>query len=254
MKKISHIILPLLCLGLFILSSCHTSQKAVNSEKEYSFENMNWSPEKVAWAIENRQIDYHTLSARLHIDFKSEEKEFNNVTTYLRMKKDSVIWLSVRPFLGIEMLRIFITPDSIKIRNNIKGRTIVRGSEDFADILHVPFAFSAVQSLIMGNPKLALGKKKNIEIDSTTIHAQFPGKLVQRSFEWTKKGFLLRKSYYKETNGNKYAEQNFEDYKKFKVGQVSLKRNIIVEAEKKIKVHLSFDKVKFNVPVTFPFS
>src|SRR5699024_8811434 len=155
---------------------------------------------------------------------------------------------------GIEMLRVFITPDSIKIRNNIKGRTIVRGSEDFADILHVTFAFSAVQSLIIGNSKLTLEKNKNIEIDSTTIRARFPGKLVQRSFEWTKKGFLLKKSHYKETNGDKYAEQDFEDYKKFKVGQVSLKRNIVVEDKKKIKVHLSFDKVKFNVPVTFPFS
>src|SRR5699024_11322607 len=58
------ILLPLLCLGLFILSSCHTSQKATNSEKEYSFEDMNWSPEKVAWAIAHRQIAYHTLSAQ----------------------------------------------------------------------------------------------------------------------------------------------------------------------------------------------
>ncbi len=240
-------------IGIFFVATlgCHTSKKV--TENKRNSVNMSWSGEKIIDSIKKHQIDFNTLSARLHIDYKDGKKQFNNVTTYIRMKEDSAIWLSIRPLLGIEMMRILITPDSIKLHNNVKNKRIVRSIKDVTEVLHIPFDFSVIQSLIIGNMPLIPARIKNFKADSAVVSFEQKEGMFKSTYKWSAHPFLLQRSQYHQLKGSKYAEQQYADYESFSVGEVSIERNIRIEGASRKNLHFKFDKIKFNTPVSFPF-
>src|SRR5699024_5265047 len=152
------------------------------------------------------------------------KKQFNNVTTYIRMREDSAIWLSIRPLLGIEMMRILITPDSIKLHNNLKNRRIERSISDITEVLHIPFDFSVIQSLIVGNMNTVPTQVKLLKVDSSGVSITQKEGIFKSVYQWSVHPFLLKESQYRQLKGTKYAEQQYADYQQFPVGDVSLDR------------------------------
>jgi len=78
----------------------------------------------------------------------------------LRMRKDSAIWVSISPALGIEVFRILLTPDSLSLISKIpdnkyfyQGKFIV-----LSEILGTDIDFDMLQNLLLGN---ALGLDKD---------------------------------------------------------------------------------------------
>src|SRR4051812_36535282 len=61
------------------------------------------------------KIPFTTFSAKLDVDYQGANGKKYNVNGNLRMYKDSVIWISITVIFGIEGLRAYITPDSVKI-------------------------------------------------------------------------------------------------------------------------------------------
>ncbi len=67
------------------------------------------------------------------------------------MQKDSVIWLSFSPALGLEVARLKITPDSIKFMNRL-DRVYFEGDYQLLNnFLQTTIDFDILQSLLIGN-------------------------------------------------------------------------------------------------------
>lgn len=235
-----------------ILSGCHTTKKAT-SDKGKFFNNMHWTSGKVSEAIKDGLINYHTLSARVHIDYEDGNKQYNNVTAFLRMKKDSAIWLSVRPVLGIEMARLMLTPDSIKLRNNLKNRVYLRSADDIRELLHLPFDFSVLESLLLGNPVFIPRKIKHFHTDTSGLSVTILQDSLVCKYQWSPRPFLLKKSFFQISGNPATAGQYFSDYQKFETGAFAMKRTINLQQSTTVKMRITFDKIRFDVPVQFPF-
>lgn len=243
----------LLLLVLIPPMGCNTAKKTLGHKGKDAFEGVKWTSAKILEAMKEQNVDFETLSARLHVDYKGGNEQYNNVATYIRMKKDSAIWLSIRPVFGIEMLRILVTPDSIKLRNNLKNKQVTKSAKDISEILHIPVDFSILQALIMGNPTTIPTRIKHFEADSLYINLSLSEGPFLSQYQWSKKDFLLKKSHYQMGQSEQYATQYFEDYQHFSVGEVSKERNIIIKDSDQKEIHLTFDKLIFNEPVSFPF-
>lgn len=78
----------------------------------------------------------------------------------LRMRRDSAIWVSISPALGIEVFRILITPDSLKLISKIPdNKYYYEGSFDvLSQMLGTEIDFDMLQNLLVGN---ALGLDKD---------------------------------------------------------------------------------------------
>ena len=59
-------------------------------------------------------FDYEYLSAKTKITVINTDGK-TEFSASVRIKKDSAIWISISPALGIEIVRVLITKDSIKI-------------------------------------------------------------------------------------------------------------------------------------------
>jgi hypothetical protein len=114
------------------------------------------SPEKLL-LLENlqplfrRSIQFATFSgkAKMHYEGNGNKNEF---TANIRMKKDSVIWISITALGGImPVARILLTPDSIRMINYLQKEATLMPMSDGVKLLPVPVDFSALQNMIIGN-------------------------------------------------------------------------------------------------------
>jgi hypothetical protein len=99
-----------------------------------------------------KEIDFKYFSSKAKINFKDEKQDIN-AAVHIRMKKDSVIWMSITPGLGIEALRILIRPDSIFMLNKIKNPNAYSayGFDYLNKQFNIDLNFKNLQAMILGN-------------------------------------------------------------------------------------------------------
>jgi Domain of unknown function (DUF4292) len=71
----------------------------------------------------------------------------------IRMKRDSVIWISISPALGIEVFRVVVTPDSVKYLSKLPDDKyyFCGGFAALSEKVHLDMDFTMLQDLLMGN-------------------------------------------------------------------------------------------------------
>ncbi len=109
------------------------------------------------------EIDFRYLTAKSKISFKSPNQDIDNANINIRVRKDSVIWLSVSK-LGIEAVRGVITRDSITIIDKIHKEYSVYDFPTLSKQFNFNMNFELLQALIIGNlplPKRPAQKIKN---------------------------------------------------------------------------------------------
>ena len=128
------------------------------------------------------EIDFRYLTAKSKISFKSKQQDIDNANVSIRVRKDSLIWLSVSK-LGFEAVRGLITRNSIMIVDKINK---TYASYDFPTLskqFNFNMNFDLLQALIVGNlplPKRPAQKIKN-ERDYLLL-SQSEGKVLVENY------------------------------------------------------------------------
>ncbi len=100
--------------------------------------------------MQENQMEFEWLSARANIQLEHQGHR-HDFRARFRIKKDSIIWLSLSPALGLEMVRIKISTDSIRFMNRM-DRTYFEGDYQLiTHLLQTTIEFDMLQSLLIGN-------------------------------------------------------------------------------------------------------
>jgi hypothetical protein len=144
-SKESFLYLPVIfLLLLIILGSCNTQRKIIKAPlkeegAEYLFNKLKEHELKYAW-----------FTAKFSAEYKNKGKS-NSFNGQIRIRKDSVIWLSFTPALGIEVFRIMLTQDSVKFINRMNS-TFFAGDYNYVNqYLNTNIDFDILQSFLTGN-------------------------------------------------------------------------------------------------------
>lgn len=101
--------------------------------------------------LKNSNLNYHWISAHFSVDISndSSDESFSGV---VRMRKDSMIWMTVSVALGaISALHAKLDGDSIMIINHI-NKNYLKGTYDYLDtLLNEDLDFDLIQSVMVGN-------------------------------------------------------------------------------------------------------
>jgi hypothetical protein len=144
--------LKLFFLSLFsfaILVGCQTS-KGLNAAEE------NIRP-KPAMAVlkqnEKSWTDYKQLGMKIEGFTKSNEDNIE-FKANVRIKKDSAIWMSISPALGIEIARVLVLKDSLKVLSKIPDNKFayVSDIDSLQEFLHFEFDLEDLESIMSGRP------------------------------------------------------------------------------------------------------
>ncbi len=96
--------------------------------------------------IEN-QPQYTSLSIRFSAAVEIDSKSYSFSGT-LRIKRDSLIWVTLSPALGIEAARVLITPDSVCFVNRINKTFYAGDYSQLNDIFDMEFDFNSIEAIL----------------------------------------------------------------------------------------------------------
>jgi hypothetical protein len=141
MNKLAKIVVPMLCVTMMF--SCKATKESSSSSllPDVSAEDV------LKRSAANRH--YGELSSKVNITY-STATEKQSFSARVRMKQDSVIWVSIAPLLGIEMVRAKITPDSLMLVDRFNKRFYLGKFERLSQMLKVELTFAMLQSLLTG--------------------------------------------------------------------------------------------------------
>ncbi len=100
--------------------------------------------------LKENQLDFEWFSAKFSLDMVVDKKK-TSFRGQLRMRKDSAIWVSFSPALGIEMARLLITTDSVKFINRINKTYFTGDYKVVNQFLGTNVDYDVLQSILIGN-------------------------------------------------------------------------------------------------------
>ena len=157
--------LPLVC--LLLLPACTKHRHVTAVQQNSTLEEQGLENEFLADSLSNCwNRNWQTLTARAKIETESDGKTLN-LQAVLRMKRDSLLWVSLTALMGVEAGRLLVSPDSIWMHNRLSGTyTAIKISESAA-LLGFPLQLETLQSLLMAAlPRERWYKKIQLPADS----------------------------------------------------------------------------------------
>ena len=248
-------------MAALLLPSCHTRRSIIKAPlKEegaaYLLERLDHSELKFDW-----------FSARFSARF-SEGNKSTDLRGQIRIRKDSVIWISFSPALGIEMARLMITQDSVVFMNRI-DKIFFEGDYQFVNrFLGTSVDFDMIQALVIGNDfqfyetstfraavdggeyRLSTtGRRKTVKMVE-----EDPVPLIQNIW-LDPESFKISRVDMKEYGGDsKKLEVRYEDFVKLNDQRIPSKLSFLVTGDQKISLSIRYTRTAHDEAVTFPFS
>lgn len=129
---------------LILANSCgsvrHTIKEPLKEEgAEYLFSN-----------LKSNELKYNFFSAKFSASFYQQRNE-TSFSGQIRIQKDSLIWISISPVLGIEMARLLITNDSVKYMNRIDNNYFISDFNYINSLINSTLDFDMLQAFLTGN-------------------------------------------------------------------------------------------------------
>lgn len=144
-----------------------------------------------------------------------------NVSATCKIKKDSVLYLSIQPFLGIEMFRAEFTTDSLRVFDKMNRRYYVADYSYFRNRFGVDVDFHSLQSLLtaqffcVGNKTIKADSCKLKPLTNGLNSIEFATKNMTQSTEISAQNLIqlvlikaIAKDYQMQTTYSDYSLQN----------------------------------------------
>lgn len=252
--------------ALFLLSiaACKTAKK------------VSRSPLILKTALELNQLStqnelkFEWINAKLSANILTKDKE-NNVTITLRMRKDSIIWMSISPALGIEVARVLITKDTIRVMDRLNSKYMIRNYAYINDLLQVLVDFDMLQSLLIGNNFSYLDEKKfksafvdgdlyvlstlgKRRLKKTIIEDKEINKAILQDTWLEPENYKVVKMLIKDKKSKKELLANFQDFRLLENQRFPFIATFDIQSFKAVKIKIEYSKIVLNKVQEFPFT
>jgi len=139
---------------LLIMSACKTTRQVSKPIVPASNEVV-----QLIEQVKKVQPEFKTANvSKMSLAFNVNEREIN-VSAVCKIKKDSAIFVSIQPFLGIEMFKAELMPDSMKVYDKMNHRYYVTDYAFFSKHFGVDVDFYSFQALLSAQ-FFCVGKKE----------------------------------------------------------------------------------------------
>ncbi|RRN77848.1 DUF4292 domain-containing protein [Pseudoxanthomonas sp. SGD-10] len=132
---------------LVVLAGCQ-SKKKISREKQVNDAVLEGRVK--AKDILAVQTQYETFSSKAKASLSLDGKD-NDVTLNIRNEKGRRLWISVTYIAGIEVARLLITPDSLKMLNRISSEYISKPFSFIQQYTGKGVDFNVLEAILLGN-------------------------------------------------------------------------------------------------------
>ncbi len=252
---------------LILIFSCRTYKKDI---KEPIKDKKEEGPEYLFSKLKENELKYDWFVARFDAEVLLD-KNPNNFKGQIRIKKDSLIWISISPLLGIELLRVLLSNDSVYIMNRINKSYFV-GDYDYINLMmNTAFDYDMIQALLIGNDfsyyenSIFKSVLDNKQYKLTTLGRK---KLKERVRNQDDKDRVLIQDIWLDPENFKIVRESIKEIKKgnnklnveyLKFEELngmlfSVENTYEVIAENKVFIRLKYSKIRINEKVSLSYT
>lgn len=225
--------------------------------------------QELAQRSDSNEFKSEWVNAKFTATVESKDKS-NSFNVNLRMRKDSAIWMSISPALGIEAARILVTKDSIRLMDRINSKYLISNYTALNDLLQVFVDLDMVQSLLVGNNFSYLDDKKfrssaidgNRYVLSTlgkrklkkAIDDKEINKRINQDVWLEPDHFRVAKLQIQDKKANKKLIAQYKDFHDVEGQKFPFSVTFDVESTKTVHITIEYSKVVINKVQDFPFT
>jgi hypothetical protein len=212
---------------IFIFNACSPSRHVIKEPLKEA---------KATYLLEKlseNELQFNWFSAKFSIDY-IYDKKLTEFKGQIRIRKDSIIWLSFTPALGIEMARLKITNDSVFFMNRI-NKTYLRGD------------YKLINEYLQTNIDFDILKK-------FVKHGESDAKVFYQNIWLNPETFKITRVNLKEIQDDKKLDTFYSNFKEHEGQLFPFKITFEITADEKIVVKVDYSRIRIDEPKSFPFS
>ncbi|MBX7182208.1 MAG: DUF4292 domain-containing protein [Bacteroidia bacterium] len=221
--------------------------------------------------MEKNKFNFNTLVCKASVDAKTP-KLSTGFSATIRIRKDSAIWVSISPALGIEVMRAVLTKDSVKFVDRINKRYYIGDYNFINTMLETEIDYELIEALLTGNNfsfydygKFRYGGyKDSVHMLSTERRRKLKKTLKAENQDSLKailediclkdKTFKIECMTLNDFKSNKKLEASYSDFRQILGQLVSHHLAVKIKAEKDATITVDYTKIEPDKMVSFPFS
>jgi hypothetical protein len=249
---------------LYIIIGCNPQRRIIkepikDKKADYLFEQ-----------LKKNEFLFEWLNVKFSATVKINKTE-NSFSGTMRIRKDSIIWVSLTPALGIEAARAVITKDSIKLLNRLETTYFADDFDYLNELLKADLDFDMLQSLLIGNDfsfyenNVFKATVDGMLYKLSTVNRMKLKKYIKSSADslslltqdiWLDpETFKITKVHLKELKVNHKLEAEYSDFSKVDSLLFPFKLSFDASSDKeKIEILIDVSKVNTTGPLEFPFN
>jgi hypothetical protein len=250
--------------ALFIISSCRPTKEAARLKLLD-----NKGTPFLIEQLKKNEFTYEWLTAKFSAEAIIDDKS-TSFNVSMRAKKDSVLWFSISPALGIEVARVIVTKDSVKMIDRLNSKFFIGDFKFISRMLHTEVDFEILQSLLVGNSvefyeeddllKSSINDNKYL---LSTVRKRKLRKVIQKDKElkepmqsiWLEpETYKVSRLLFKEFETDKSFDATYSDFQQVNGQLLPAKLTFDIIAEKKMKISIDFTKTQLESHQNVPFS
>jgi hypothetical protein len=131
--------------------------------------------------IEINTFKFDYFAAKAKLNYNSGDQKLS-VVANLRIKYDSLIWISISPGLGVEVLRLKLTTDSVFLIDRMAHKYMKSSYSEFNNFYGIKLNFKWIQAIMLGNPLSSNKKLVTNKENGRVLYEQKDGPLFIRNF------------------------------------------------------------------------
>lgn len=206
--------------------------------------------------VQKEEPQFKTANiSKMSLSFNVNQREVN-VSATCKIMKDSAIYVSIQPFMGIELFKVELTPDSMRVFDKMNHKYYVSDYGFFSRRFGVNVDFYSFQALL--SARLFCVGKKEIQVDSCKLITA----VGKNKIEYSNQNMLqttevsplnkIQEVVLKDKNSDYQLLTDYTDY--VVTNGISFPQKIALRAtsqNSKASCDFSILRVEFNTEITF---
>jgi len=253
----------LLLASLLILVSCSPARKALKAPLKEE------GADFLFGKLKEKELKFDWFSAKFSAEYSNKGKK-NSFSGQIRIRKDSLIWISLTPMLGIEAIRLMISQDSVKLINRLNDTYFIGDYEYVNRFLNTNIDYDLMQAILLGNDlqfyeggkfrasidhgeyKLATGER--LKLRKFVRNSQEKLRIFIQNIWLDPENFKITHVEIKEIRrDNIKLESTYNTFEKIGEQLFPKKMTYTIWADNTIRIKSDFSKMVINTPLLFPF-
>ena len=226
---------------LLVLGSCSTNKTTSNLR--------TLSANHILREVERNQFEFDNLTTKFNVKVKGDNSI--GLKGQLRMQNDSVIWVSVSLKLGIEMVRVMITEDSVKFINRTDKTYLAESIDNFKPLLPSEATINFLQDVLVGNE---IQFDDNEKFKVTIEDKNYKLSSEKNTFWVTPKIFKVNRQQTTDNRQQTIIDVIYDNFQNINGKLLPTKIILNTKDEFDINIEIDYSEIKVGEELEFPFN